>query len=71
MRKGLPMAGVEFEKVDGETRSIYKQGNGETVLADKCTCKINYSSGQDEKYKPMWVTRNPKCPIDEHRTLLA
>jgi hypothetical protein len=46
------MSGVEFQKVNGVTRSIYKQFDGSTKLADECIC---------------WDgVKKLNCPIDEH-----
>lgn len=46
------MSGVEFEKVNGVVRSVYKQFDGSTKLADECICW----GGKKEL----------NCPIDEH-----
>lgn len=46
------MSGIEFQKVNGVTRSVYKQFDGSTRLADDCIC-------WDGKKKL-------NCPIDEH-----
>jgi hypothetical protein len=46
------MSGVEFQKVNGVTRSVYKQFDGSIKLADECIC---------------WDgVKKLNCPIDEH-----
>lgn len=43
--------GIEFQRIGGELRSVYKQQDGTIELADACTC-------QNDPYC---------CPIDEHK----
>jgi hypothetical protein len=46
------MSGVEFRKVNGVTRSVYRQFDNSFRLADDCIC---------------WNgTKKLDCPIDEH-----
>lgn len=46
------MSGVKFQKVNGVTRSVYKQFDGSIKLADECIC---------------WDgVKKLNCPIDEH-----
>ncbi|HTT23628.1 MAG TPA: hypothetical protein VMG82_32165 [Candidatus Sulfotelmatobacter sp.] len=69
--------GVFFKKVEqrvrgtmeGVTRSVYRQENGTVVLADLCTCHVDYSRPDKQTGVSFHVKRNPNCPIDEHRRL--
>lgn len=56
--------GLFFAKVDGRRRSVYQQDDGSVVLADTCSCKV--------EYRPCFtVVRLASCPIDEHRMLAS
>ena len=47
------MSGVEFERVNGVIRSVYKQMDGSVKLADECICWDGLSK--------------LNCPMDEHK----
>lgn len=62
--------GIFFETVKGVSRSVYRQENGQVVLADSCKCIVKHGA-TNVKGVSFSVTRNPDCPIDEHRSLIA
>ncbi len=65
--------GIFFSVIGRHRRSVYEQLDGQIVLADECTCRIDYP----EKFFPddcsseasFVVTPSPECPIDFHKAL--
>jgi hypothetical protein len=56
--------GLFFTKVGERRRSVYQQDDGSVVLADTCSCRVEYGPS-------FAVVRSASCPIDEHRKLHA
>lgn len=61
--------GLMLEKVNGVTRSVYRQQDNTVILADKCTCFPDYSKPDKTTGVSFAVKRDPKCPVDAHRSL--
>jgi hypothetical protein len=62
------MSGISFERVGKYVRSVYKQDDGRTILADECRCIVDFGGGYSvDNRRSLSVKRTAECPIDEHK----
>ena len=57
---------VEFQKVNGVTRSVYPQLGGGVILADECKCRMEWGKIKPEGGVSFRVTAALDCPVDKH-----
>ncbi len=65
-RQTVARRGIFFTRVCGRLRSAYQQLDGETILADECSCQLNWGSLHRSCVREFSVTRSVNCPINEH-----
>lgn len=54
--------GVAFTRIGKALRSVFRQTNGDVILADECKCVVEFTRG-----RAMSVKRILDCPVDEHK----
>src|SRR5690242_1104443 len=57
--------GIFFALVARHRRAVYEQIDGKLILADECTCAIDWP----EPWGELAVRPSADCPIDEHQIL--
>jgi hypothetical protein len=65
-RQTVAWRGIFFTIVRGHLRSAYQQLDGETILADECSCQCNWGSEHPSHARRFSITRSVNCPINEH-----
>jgi hypothetical protein len=72
-RQRVVRSGIFFTVIDRHRRSAYMQFDGKLILADECTCRVEFT---DPFFPAEYcsgvsfiVVRNAGCPIHEHSEL--